>query len=133
MNDLVAPSEHGRHVERARRRLRGSGDAARLGERLRGPQQRLRGHARVERALPADQLALDERDREAGFCQPSRADLAGRTGAQHDHVELTYLIHDLSLASWSVTARGRAPPPLQQVTGDGPARGGEGGLRVALA
>ena len=62
--------------------------AARLGGQLDRPQQRLRGHAGVERALAADEPLLHDRDREPGLAEPPGHDLARRPGADHDHVEL---------------------------------------------
>ena len=61
-------------------------DAARLLERLIGTQQRLRRHARPERALAADQPVLGDRHAQAALRQPARRDLARRPGADHHHV-----------------------------------------------
>ena len=38
-----------------------AGYPARLGKRLRGAQQRFGGHTRIERALTADEVGLDDR------------------------------------------------------------------------
>ena len=75
-------------VELAGRGLRRARDAARLVERLRGAEQRLRRHARVVGALAADEMVLDDRDREAVLAEAAGAHLAGRAGADHDDVEL---------------------------------------------
>ena len=75
VDDLVAPREHRADVELAGRSLGGPRHAARLGERLRRAQQPLRGHAGVERAFPADQLLLDQRDRQALLGQAPGAHL----------------------------------------------------------
>ena len=88
VDDLVAAAQHGGDVELPAGGLGGARHAARLGERLRRSQQRLGGHAGVERALAADQLALDERDGEAVLGQAPGADLAGGPGAEDDHVEV---------------------------------------------
>src|SRR5262249_48535495 len=74
--------------ELAGHRLRGAGNPLRLGERLIRTEQGLRGHARVEGALAADEVALDDRDRQPVLGEPPRADLAGRAGADDDPVEL---------------------------------------------
>ena len=63
------------------------GHAPRLGEQLARPEQRLRRHARVVGALAADEVLLDDRDREPALAEPSGGDLAGRPGADHDDVE----------------------------------------------
>ena len=52
-----------------------------------GPQQRLRRHARPERALAADQPVLDDRDLQPVLREPPRRHLAGRPGADHHHIE----------------------------------------------
>ena len=70
VDDLVAPRERRRDVELAGHRLGGARDPLDLRERLVGPQQRLRGHARPERALAADQPVLDDRDLQP--CSASR-------------------------------------------------------------
>ena len=63
------------------------GHAPHLGQQLARAQQRLGGHARVVGALAADQLRLDDRDRQPAVRQPPGRHLAGRAGADHDHVE----------------------------------------------
>ena len=88
VDDLVAPLEHRAHVEVAGHGLAHAGDAPHLGQQLARAQQRLRRHARVERALAADQLLLDERHLEARVAEPPGADLAGGAAAHHHHVEL---------------------------------------------
>jgi len=65
-------------------------EAPGLGERLRGTQERLRGHARVVGAFAADQLVLDDRGLDPTVGRPARADLAGRPGPDHDEVELPF-------------------------------------------
>ena len=59
---LVAPREHGRHVDRPDSR---PGDALDLTLELDRTQQCLRRHAGVVRALAADEPVLDDRDRDA--------------------------------------------------------------------
>ena len=98
VHHLVAAAQHGVHVQRAGRGLRGARDTARLGQRLGGAQQGLGGHARVERALPADQLALDQRHAQAVFGRASGTDLTRRAGAHHHHVELVLAHLEASLA-----------------------------------
>ena len=90
MDHLVAAREHGRDVELAGHRLGSAGHAPRLGQQLARAQQRLRGHARVEGALAADEVLLDERDLEPGLAEPPGGDLAGRAGAEHDDVEAAF-------------------------------------------
>ena len=102
VDDLVAAVEHRADVEVAGHRLAHARDPARLGEQLAGAQQRLRGHAGVERALAADQVRLDDRDVEARLPQPARGDLAGRPGAEDDHVEF-------ALAHGGTVSPGRDP------------------------
>ena len=86
VDDLVAAREHRRDVELVAdahalhpRRLRPDLDR---------PEQCLRGHAGVERALAADQPLLDDRDGYARLAEPPRDHLARCPGADHDHVEL---------------------------------------------
>ena len=89
VDDLVAALEHRGHVELAGHGLAHAGDAAHLGKQLAGAQQRLRRHAGVEGALTPDQVRLDDRHIEAGLAQAPGADLAGRAGADDDHIELS--------------------------------------------
>ena len=66
VDDLVAAGEHAPATSSSPvDGLRRARDPAHLGERLVGPQQRLRGHARPERALAADEPVLDDRHLEA--------------------------------------------------------------------
>ena len=92
VDHLVAAVEDRLRVEVAGDRGGDSGHTARLGQQLAGAQQRLRRHAGVVGALAADQVALDDRDREPAVGQPARADLARRAGADHDRVEF-FLAH----------------------------------------
>ena len=87
VDHLVAPREHGRHVEPVGVN---AGNALRLGKQITGAEQRLRGHARVEGALAADEVLLDERDREPALTEPPGSDLAGRAGADDDDVEAAF-------------------------------------------
>ena len=57
--------------------------------RLPWPEQRLGRDARVVRALASHQLALDDGDAQAPLGQRSRAVLARRAPAEHDHVVVT--------------------------------------------
>ena len=82
-------------VELAVDRLGRAGDAARLGQQLARPQQRLGRHAGPERALAADLAVLDDRDLQPGVGQPARRHLAAGPGADHHHVEAA---HPFSLA-----------------------------------
>ena len=92
VDDLVAPREHRRDVELAGHRLGRAGDPLDLGQRLVGPQQRLRRHARPERALAADQPVLDDRDLQPVLGEPPRRHLARRSGADH---------HDIESSAWT--------------------------------
>ena len=94
VDHLVAPGEDSRHVEPVRA---DPGHAFRLGEQVTRPEQRLRRHAGVVGALAADEVLLDDRDREPALAEPSGGDLAGRAGADHDDVE-TPLGHAPSVA-----------------------------------
>ena len=67
--------------------LRRAGDPLDLRERLVGPQQRLRRHARPERALAADEPVLDDRHLQPVLGQPPRRHLARRPRADHHHIE----------------------------------------------
>src|SRR5262249_28665311 len=82
----VAPGECVHSIELARHRLACARDVARVGDRLAGAEQGLRGYAGPVGALPSDQLALGDRDLQAGLCQPASAVLTRRARAHHDHV-----------------------------------------------
>ncbi len=84
---LVAPREHGRHVDRPDRE---PGHALDLTLELDRTQECLRGHAGVVRALAADEPVLDDRDRDPVLAQPAGHDLAGDAGPHHHHVELAH-------------------------------------------
>ncbi len=86
IDDLIPAGQDRRHVELAAARRAGTRHAARLGERLRRAQQRLGGHAGVERALTADEGGLDDRHRVTPSAEAAGEDLAGRTGAEHEDV-----------------------------------------------
>ena len=84
----AAPSRRGRGSPRRggraplrgpapRDRLRGAGHSSHLGERLGRAQQGLRRHARVVRALAADEVVLDDRDLEPAVGESTGADLPG--------------------------------------------------------
>jgi hypothetical protein len=60
---------------------------ARYPPRLRRPQQRLRRHARVERAFAADEMRLHDRDVVAALREAPGQQLAGRTRPEDDDVE----------------------------------------------
>ena len=90
VNDLVAAREHELRVELSRDHLAHSCRARDLGQQLAGAQQRLRGHAGVVGALAADQMLLDHGDLEAVLGSAAGEDLAGGTGADHDHVEFSF-------------------------------------------
>ena len=59
--------------------------------RLARPQQRLGRDARPVRALPADELALDQGDAQAALGQRPGAVLARRAPADHDHVVVAHV------------------------------------------
>ena len=90
VDDVVAALERDRRVETPADRLGRAGDAEDLAEELGRPEEGLRGHAGVEGALAADELSLDDRDRQAGLRQAAGADLAGRAGTEHDDVEIAH-------------------------------------------
>ena len=90
VDDLVAAVEHGLDVELAGHRLGRAGDAVDLAQDLLRAQQRLGGHARVERALAADDVVLDQRDLEPRVGQPPRRHLTGGPAADHHHVEAVH-------------------------------------------
>ena len=69
------------------------------------PQQRLRRHARPERALAADLAVLDDRDLEPGLREPPRRHLAAGPGTDHHHVEARIV---------SFVARSPARDPLRR-------------------
>ena len=85
---VIAPGERRTGVERPGDRFARAGDRAGGGERLPGPQQGLGRDAAPVGALPADELALDERDPQAAVGQRARADLAGRPAAEDDGVDV---------------------------------------------
>jgi hypothetical protein len=84
VDDFVAPREHRGHVELPAGHAL---DPADLGERLIGPQQRLRRHARPVRALAADQPILDDRHFQPSFGQSARRHFSRRTGPDHHDIE----------------------------------------------
>ena len=90
VDDLVAAVEHRLDVELAGDRLGRAGDAVDLAQDLLRAQQRLGGHARVERALAADDVVLDQRDLEPRVGQPPRRHLTGGPAADHHHVEAVH-------------------------------------------
>jgi hypothetical protein len=99
VDHLVATLEHDRRIGPARGQPR---HAPHLGQQLGWPQERFRGHARVVRALAADELRLDDRHVEAGLAEPAGDDLPGRPGAEHDDVERSLHPTILDwLACWS--------------------------------
>ena len=103
-DDLVATAQDRGDVQLAGGGLRGAGNPASLGERLRGAQQRLRGHARVVRALATDQTGLDDRHGVALLGQPAGEHLAGRAGSDHDHI-ICLRVHPISFRALCHTHR----------------------------
>jgi hypothetical protein len=89
VDDLVAPPEDGAGVEVAGHGLAHARDAAHLCEQLAGAEQPLRGHARVEGALAADQVRLDHRDLESRLSEPPGAHLSRGPSPEDDDVEFT--------------------------------------------
>ncbi len=85
--ELVAPGEHRVGGEVSVDRLAGTGDRARLGERVHGAQQCLARDARVVRALAPDELGLDHRDAQPVARGAPGEYFAGRTGPDHDDIE----------------------------------------------
>ncbi len=67
-----------------------AGHAADLADQLAGPDERLRGHAGVERALAADQVPLAQGDVEVRLGKAAGGDLARRAGTDHDDVEVLF-------------------------------------------
>jgi hypothetical protein len=91
VDDLVAAAQRRADVDLAADDLRGARHACRLGEDLLGAQQRLRGHAGVEGAFAADEVALDDGDPLAApLGHAAGGDLAGRAGADDNYVELAF-------------------------------------------
>ena len=88
--------KHGLRVELPVDGLAGTGHPLRLGQRLVRAQQRLRGHAAVVRALAPDQMRLHDRHVQAGLAEPPGGDLARRTGADHDDVELAHVLSSVA-------------------------------------
>ena len=88
VDDFVAAAQRRRDVELAGRCLRCARDAARLVERLRGTQQRLRRHAGVVRALAADELAA-RRSRRTGRSRPGGRRTPRRPGRRRSRSRRT--------------------------------------------
>ena len=88
VDDLVTTREHRRDVELAGRDARHTPG---LGGELTGAQERLRRHARIERALAADQPPFHHGDRQPGLAEAPRDHLTRCTGADHHHVELPHV------------------------------------------
>ena len=106
VDDLVTAGEYARRVER-RLRQADTGHAFHLVHQLARPQQRLRRHAGVVRALAADQLALDQRHLQPVFGHPPGADLAGRAGPDHDGVDGALGAHGMAGTVTARAERGR--------------------------
>src|ERR1019366_6035027 len=98
VDDLIATVEHGSKIHLTAGSLGGPAHAPRLGEGLGGTQERLGWHARVERAFAAHEIPLDQRNRKARLAQTPGASLSAGSCAQHHHVELANVAHDLSLS-----------------------------------
>ena len=119
MDDFVAAPQNGVNVEIARDGLACAGNAPRLGQSLSRSKQRLRRHAAVKGALPADKVALDDRDVQPCLSEPACTHLSSGAGPDHDHVELV-LVHIVSFL-WLLNGIGvphlfvpPRPPPLRQ-------------------
>ena len=93
VDDLVATIEYGLHVEATGDGLGGALHPPGLIKRLRWSQQGLRGHAGVERAFAPDQIALHDRHAHPTLGESPGADLTGRAGADHDHIDLLSCAH----------------------------------------
>ena len=86
-DDVVTTPQDGRDVDRPELE---TGNAVNLALELDRTEQRLRRHAGVVRALPADEPVLDDRHLEAVLGEPPGRHLAGDAGTDHDNVEFTH-------------------------------------------
>ena len=87
VNDLLPARKHCVDVDLTAHGLGRARNAARLGQRVSRTQQRLRRHARIKGALATHELGLDDGNPVALLGQAPRQHLAGRAGADHDHVK----------------------------------------------
>ncbi len=122
VDDLVAAAQDGFGVEPVADGLAHARHAPCLGEQLGRAEQRLGRHARIEGALPADEVRLDDRRGMAAIGRAAREHLAGRPGADHDHIEFARVHRSLEptpsvprapilAAALARTPRGYNPPP----------------------
>ena len=110
VHHLVAPSQHRLDVELTGHGLARARNAPSLRDRLVRPQQSLRRHAAIERALTAHEVPLDDGDAQSRLGKTPGTDLAGRAGADHDHIELVGThahLSDVRKCAGIVTATGR--------------------------
>src|SRR5450755_1348744 len=87
VNDLLPARKHSVDVDLTAHGLGRARNAARLGQRVSRTQQRLRRHARIKGALATHELGLDDGNPVALLGQAPRQHLAGRAGADHDHIK----------------------------------------------
>src|SRR5450755_145485 len=87
VNDLIPARKHCVDVDLTAHGLGRARNAARLGQRVSRTQQRLRRHARIKGALATHELGLDDGNPVALLGQAPRQHLAGRAGADHDHIK----------------------------------------------
>jgi hypothetical protein len=90
VDDLVAAVQRRLDVELTGHRLRRARHAPDLGERLGGPQQCLRRHARVIGALPANQVRLDDCHLQPPIGKAPGTHLPGRACPHHDGIEFPF-------------------------------------------
>ncbi len=91
VNYLVTSSQGSPHIERAGDRLRGARHPPGLVQHLGRAQQRLRRHARVERAFAADQVPLDDRDAPAtARCETACGNLTSRARTDYDDIKFAF-------------------------------------------
>ena len=74
-----------------------------------GPEQRLRGHARVVRAVASDEPLLDDRHGHAVLAEPAGRHLTGRAGTDHHDVEFAHALPVVG-SGLDVTAAARPSP-----------------------
>ena len=91
---VVALRERGGGIDLARDRLGGTGHPAGRGEHVTRADQRLRRDAAPVRALPTDELLLDEGRCQPSFRAPAGGDLSRWPTADHDHVVGLRVFHE---------------------------------------
>ena len=99
---VVALRERGSDVDLSGDRLRCAGHPTSRREHVARSDERLRRDATPVRALPADELLLDERDLQAAVGTPARRVLPRGSPADHDHVVSLDVGHECSVSRCSV-------------------------------